>query len=151
MKAPISVQNIYSIFTPSTDEDSLEIVVTNSDQGIKNKPYKTRRGFNKNQHVKRQSAAALKVLPTICAGVGGKLSSLKSEVKHAAANLVILQETHSKRRGKIQFPNMVVFEAILSLLEWTPTVSLSQGIYLEIHTPYHQMGSYLHQLWKGTN
>ena len=112
IEAPISVQNRYSILTPSTDEDSLEIVVTNSDHGVKNKPHKTRRGFNKNQHVKRQSTTALKVLATNCAGVRGKVSSLKSEVKHAAVNLVILQETHSKRKGQIQFPNMMVFEAI---------------------------------------
>ena len=107
----VHVHNKYSILTPSCDEENVDIVMTKKGQGL-HKPHRTRRGFNKNQYMKRQGASALKILATNCAGAGGKVKSLKSEVNHAKANLVILQETHSKRKGKIQFPDMVVFEAI---------------------------------------
>ena len=41
--------------------------------------------------------------------VGGKKKSLISLVKNTNSNLVTLQETHSRRKGKIQIPDMVVF------------------------------------------
>ena len=37
---------------------------------------------------------------------------LKFEVIATKANLVTLQETHSTKKGKINIPNFVVFEAI---------------------------------------
>ena len=42
----------------------------------------------------------------------GKLESLKSEVIITGATVVTAQETHCRRKGRIQMPNMVVFEAI---------------------------------------
>ena len=55
----------------------------------------------------------LKVFSTNGAGIiGGKLSSLMAQVKLTNANLVTVQETHARRKGRIQIPDMVVFEAI---------------------------------------
>ena len=44
--------------------------------------------------------------------IGGKVESLKAEVKHTKCNIVTLQETHCKTKGKIKIDNFVVFEAI---------------------------------------
>ena len=40
------------------------------------------------------------------------MDSLKSEVKAATANIVTIQETHCTRKGQIQMPGFVTFEAI---------------------------------------
>ena len=75
----------------------------------------SKRGFNKKQHVKRQNTASLKLFSANGAGIiGGKKKSLVSLVKSTGSNLVTLQETHCRRKGKIQIPDMVVFEAIRS-------------------------------------
>ena len=63
-----------------------------------------------NNHV---TSKALKIFSTNCAGVVyGKLESLKSEVIITGATIVTAQETHCRRKGRIQMPNMVVFKAI---------------------------------------
>ena len=55
----------------------------------------------------------LKIFSTNGAGVvGGKICSLRAQVKLTQANIVIIQETHARRKGKIQVPEMEVFEAI---------------------------------------
>ena len=55
----------------------------------------------------------LKLFATNAAGVvDGKLSSLRSEVNETEANIVTIQETHSKQKGKIQLQDLVSFEAI---------------------------------------
>ena len=55
----------------------------------------------------------LNLFSTNGAGViGGKVSSLKAQVKLVNANVVPIQETHARRKGRIQIPEMVVFEAI---------------------------------------
>ena len=43
--------------------------------------------------------------------VGGKIKSLQAAVKQTNANLVTLQETHSRRKGRIQIEDHIVFEA----------------------------------------
>ena len=66
-----------------------------------------------NVHVKAQPCKKLKLFSTNGAGVtGSKIQSLKSEVEHTQCNIVTLQETHSKAKGKIQLENFVIFEAI---------------------------------------
>jgi exonuclease III len=61
----------------------------------------------------RQNPTRLKIFSTNGAGVvGGKLKSLQAAVLNTNANLVTLQETHSKRKGKIQLVDHVTFEAI---------------------------------------
>ena len=61
----------------------------------------------------RQNPTCLKIFSTNGAGVvGGKLKSLQAAVLNTNANLVTLQETHSKRKGKIQLVDHVTFEAI---------------------------------------
>ena len=60
-----------------------------------------------------QNLTCLKIFSTNGAGlVGGKLKSLQAAVLKTNENLVALQETHSKRKGKIQLVNHVTFEAI---------------------------------------
>ena len=44
--------------------------------------------------------------------INGRLNSLKSEVICTKSNIATLQETHCRRKGKIQIPNFVAFEAI---------------------------------------
>ena len=63
--------------------------------------------------MKNDVTSTLKIFSTNGAGViGGKISSLKAQVKLTRANVVTVQETHARRKGKIQIPDMVVFEAI---------------------------------------
>ena len=65
-----------------------------------------------NNHV---ISKTFKIFSTNCAGVVyGKLESLKSEVITTGATVVTAQETHCRRKGRIQMNNMVVFEAIRS-------------------------------------
>ena len=64
-----------------------------------------------NVNVKAQPCKKLKLFSTNGAGVvGGKVESLKSEVKHTQCNIVTLQETHCKVKGKIQLENFVVLK-----------------------------------------
>ena len=73
----------------------------------------TRHSVNKKRHVLRQNPSSFKIFSTNGAGVvGGKLKSLQAAVLKTNANLVTLQETYSKRKGKIQLVDHVVFEAI---------------------------------------
>ena len=44
--------------------------------------------------------------------IGGKVSSLKPQVNLTKTNVVTLQKTHVRRKGRIQISEMVVFEAI---------------------------------------
>ena len=62
---------------------------------------KIRRGKSvMNNHV---TSKALKIFSTNCAGVVyGKLDSLKSKVKSTEATVVTVQETHCRRKGRIQ-------------------------------------------------
>ena len=77
-------------------------------------------GSRKNhKHVKKKTdvtnntASNLKLFSTNGAGViGGKIGSLKAQVSLTKANVVTLQETHARRKGRIQIPDMVVFEAV---------------------------------------
>ena len=74
---------------------------------------KVRRGGRMTKHVQSKCASHLKIFSTNAASIiNGKLESLKSEVIATQANIVTLQETHSKKKGKIKIPNFVVFEAI---------------------------------------
>ena len=55
----------------------------------------------------------LKIFSTNAASViNGKRESLKSEVLCAKSNVITLQETHARKKGSIQIPNFIVFEAI---------------------------------------
>ena len=60
-----------------------------------------------------ESNKTLKIFSTNGADiVNGKLESLKSEVKAVGATMVMVQETHCRRKGRIQLDSMVVFESI---------------------------------------
>ena len=55
----------------------------------------------------------IKMFCTNGAGVvNEKIDSLINEVKATGATLVTVQETHSRRKGRIMIENMVVFEVI---------------------------------------
>ena len=70
------------------------------------------------QHTKQSKVTSsniktLKMFSTNGAGiVNGKIDSLKHEVKAVGAAVVTVQETHCRRKGRIQMDNMVVFKAI---------------------------------------
>jgi exonuclease III len=85
------------------------------------KPHKTRKNVNiksrnkpvNKKYMKNHVSSTLKLFSTNGAGViGGKITSLQAQVNITQANVVTIQETHARRKGKIQLPDMVVFEAI---------------------------------------
>ena len=65
------------------------------------------------QNRKNAVTQTLKIFSTNGAGViKGKVGSLKAQLKLTNANVVAIQETHVRRKGKIQILEMVVFKAI---------------------------------------
>ena len=78
----------------------------------KTRTKRTRRGIGKKGKERREQDNCLKVFSTNCAGILSKISSLKAQVKHTNANIVTLQETHCRTKGKIQIDGYVSFEAI---------------------------------------
>ena len=71
----------------------------------------------------------LKIVSTNGVGiVGGKISSLRAQVKNTQANLVTLQETHAKRKGNIQLSKMVVFKAIHKTKGGGPLVAAQKSL-----------------------
>ena len=110
MKETLNLQNRYSILTNDSDhDDNVVNAETNNQIGSR----KTRQRFNTKRHMLRQPATCLKLFSTNGAGVvGGKVKSLQAAVQQTNANLVTLQETHSKRKGRIQIEGHIVFEAI---------------------------------------
>ena len=96
-----------------TSENYHDNIVENVVTCAKISTRKTRQRFSMKRHMTRQTSATLKIYSTNGAGVvGGKIKSLKSAVKQTNANLVTIQETHSKRKGRIQIEDHIVFEAI---------------------------------------
>ena len=68
---------------------------------------------NNKKHIGRHCSGYLKIFSTNAASViNGKKESLKSEITCTKANVVTLQETHARKKGKIDIPEFVVFEAI---------------------------------------
>ena len=60
-----------------------------------------------------KSNKALKIFSTNKAGiVNGKLESQKSEVNAVGATVVTVQETHCRKKERIQLDSMLVFESI---------------------------------------
>ena len=63
--------------------------------------------------MKRHCSGYLKLFSTNAASVvNGKIESLKSEIICTKSNVVTVQETHVRKKGKIMIPNFVVYEAI---------------------------------------
>ena len=78
----------------------------------KNETQKKRKR-KKNLKMKSTQSNILKVFSANAAGIiGGKFHSLKNEVSVTNANIVTVQETHCRRKGKIQLENFISFEAI---------------------------------------
>ena len=76
-----------------------------------NSKHKVRRG--KSAMNNQVTIKTLKLFSTNGAGlINGRIESLKSEVKNTAATVVTVQETHCRRKGRLQMDGMVVFEAI---------------------------------------
>ena len=73
-----------------------------------------RAGDSKKNHMSGKCATNLKLFSANCASLkNGKMASLKSEVKCTMANIVTLQETHFREKGKIKLDReFVIFEAI---------------------------------------
>ena len=63
--------------------------------------------------MKSTQSNIFKVFSANAAGIiGGKFHSLKNEVSVTNANIVTVQETPCRRKGKIQLENFISFEAI---------------------------------------
>ena len=72
-----------------------------------------RRRGRKPKNVTCKHLTHLKLFSTNTPGLlKGKLESLKAEVTSMKAYVVTVQETHSTKKGKIQIPDFVTFEAI---------------------------------------
>ena len=73
-----------------------------------------RGGDSRRKHMKSKCASSIKMFSANCAGLrNGKLKSLNAEVYNSNSNIVTLQETHFKEKGKIHMDKcFVVFEAI---------------------------------------
>ena len=73
-----------------------------------------RGGDSRRKHMKSKCASSVKLFSANCAGLkNGKLRSLNAEVYNSNSNIVTLQETHFKQKGKIHMDKcFVIFEAI---------------------------------------
>ena len=80
---------------------------------------------NQRGHGKRKPSAIpnIKMFSTNGAGIiGGKVKSLVAEVKHTKCNIVTVQETHCRTKGKLAIENFVIFEAIRKAKGGGPTL-----------------------------
>ena len=102
----IKVTNKYEILTNYEEDETYEVDTD------KTKTKRTRRGIGMKGYMKRQSETNIKMFSTNGAGVVNKISSLKAQVRHTNTNVITLQETHCKFKGKIQIEGFVSFEAI---------------------------------------
>ena len=73
-----------------------------------------RRGGVKQKHMKPKPLGHIKLFSTNGAGIkNGKVASLIAEVHNTQANIITVQETHSRQKGKIFMGSeFVTFEAI---------------------------------------
>ena len=103
-----------SIEDTDTDKSDKDAEVTKADNAYKPHNKQVRRGGRRNKlKAQRSCAASLKLFSANAASViNGRLDSLRSEVICTKANIVTLQETHCRRKGRILIPNFVAFEAI---------------------------------------
>ena len=100
-----NITETYNRYSILTSESALNVNISTNVHRVK------KHISNKHRYTKENNL--LTIFSTNGAGiVGGKMSSLRSQVKKTQANVVTLQETHAKRKGKIQLHEMVVFEAI---------------------------------------
>ena len=79
-----------------------EIVKKNSESN----KYIVKRGKKKHKETE------LIILSTNAASLKSKLKSFKSELKRSQAGIFTLQETHMSSKGKVQFDDFIIFEAI---------------------------------------
>ena len=88
--------------------------VDNTKSKCKQSKVVRRGGDCKKRYVKGESASCIKVFSANCAYLKhGKIKSLNAEVRSTKANIVTLQETHYRQKGKSMMDkSFVVFEAI---------------------------------------
>ena len=97
------------------DNDNLDKSdkLTMAEKACKSSDYRIRRRGRNRRHVNKVHQSVLKIFSTNAAGlVNGKIDSLKSEVINTGANLVTVQETHFRKKGKLKLPDFISFEAI---------------------------------------
>ena len=114
-----------SIKEKSSESEELEARDDTTQKSQKNttniKPHKNksdkrvrRAGDCKKKYMINKCATTLKLFSANCASLkNGKLVSLNAEIKSTEANIVTLQETHYKEKGKIKVnKKFTIFEAI---------------------------------------
>ena len=98
--------------------------VTVTNKVCKTRAKRTRGGRKNPKHMTTEHEGILNIFSTNAAGlVNGKIDSLKSEVKNMKSNIITVQETHFRNKGKLQIPNFVCFEAIRTKKRWWHTIS----------------------------
>ena len=102
---------------PAEEEESSDKEDSSKSEKLKaDKSYKRvrRAGDCKINCMKNKCATSLNIFSANCASLkNGKLASLNAEVNSTEANIITLQETHYKEKGKIKLnKDFVVFEGI---------------------------------------
>ena len=115
------ILNVYSentinnvdISVKVSDNSMIDANRTQAKQGCSTRGKKIRRGGRNRKHMIRHCSGYLKLFSTNAASViNGKQESLNSEIICTKSNVVTVQETHARKKGKIPIPHFVVFEAI---------------------------------------
>ena len=109
--------------TQSIDEGNIYILVTKGGSGSKDRlqivPPPSRKRNNKSKYCTKRGPGnkivqSVPVFSVNCAGCNNKVKSLVDNVNHVRAGTFSLQETHFKRKGRLnaKFPDFQLFEAI---------------------------------------
>ena len=99
-------------------------IVTNA---CTNRGKRTRRGRKNPRHTNKDHDGKLNIFSTNAAGlVNGKMESLRSEVLNMKSNLITVQETHFRKKGKFKIPNFIIFESIRAKKRWWHAYSCTQ-------------------------
>ena len=75
---------------------------------------------HKVKHVKPKAVGHIKIFSTNGEGIkNSKVTSLNAEVRSTQANIITVQETHCRQKGKIYMgSDFVTFEAIQNKKRW---------------------------------
>ena len=73
---------------------------------------KSKKKTKKYKNIKNNKCEYLNVFTANAAGLKNRVPSLKSELQHLGSGIFTLQETHYKKKGKLNIENWEIFEAI---------------------------------------
>ena len=77
---------------------------------LKNNPKKIRRGRGESRKSINDKNSNITIIGNNCAGLTGKIESLKRTIEVFAPGVIMMQETKLKKQGKIKLKGYVIFE-----------------------------------------